>query len=692
MKIIHALIACLLLTTSLAGCLGGDDPTTGCTDSDAVNYDSTADEGDDSCVMPASQSELESAAITQMLALDQSRANGESYGVETVVKTDVEIDGDSMVTEITTIEVFDAENDAMRYTYTYAMDGMQMAYYEVRQNGEIINVNSEDEWYNLNDELENVTELLDALILQGTGDDATMDPYFTCENGYEVPMEWVNDGMEHCEDGTDEGVSQEEIDELMATGRQSPLFFGEDRFAEYDWSMTVEKGYQTIFTTVDNETYYINFDSDLKMVSLVAKSSTSADTFGVGFENVESKISIIDVDVKTISDTYPAAASPFLLERNYDAREYLWDCNWAADIPGDQMVTFDEINAIKEQVTEEEMPEWCNEYYNDNASIHTFADMTDIDYFWNAGFSTDKHKGGWDGWSEDYHTMRIEDGNLVTTSVDAAANIQLFYCEGGSVEISQINDGTVDCSDGADEGLQPDLENEIYLRCSGLGQFTHAVYVEATDSCETTTNLTFLEMDDEYLHFILDDTLEMWNYEDRYKGTEFWFKRSTASEIGENLSVVAELNYYSLGESTRDGLYGYGYLVEDEMKFQNSLTEFRLDLGYTEYNEDLEEDEFTLHVSFDLAQMESGQATDSSGNNWTFTYTDVNENNYLDDGDTLIIYTDAGDRWDDPTVKLYHLWGDGYTDESPALLPGFTMLGTLCLLIVVALKRRPDDQ
>ena len=95
---------------------------------------------------------------------------------------------------------------------------------------------------------------------------------------------------------------------------------------------------------------------------------------------------------------------------------------------------------------------------------------------------------------------------------------------------------------------------------------------------------------------------------------------------------------------------------------------------------------------FDLAQMESGQATDSSGNNWTFTYTDVNENNYLDDGDTLIIYTDAGDRWDAPTVKLYHLWGDGYTDESPALLPGFTMLSTLCLLIVVALKRRPVNQ
>ena len=294
------LLSFLLAAMSLAGCFGGEDdgPISGCTDSDAVNYDSSADDDDDSCVMAAPQSELEIAALAQMLALDQSRADGESYGIETMVKTDVEIEGDSMVTEITTIEIFDAENDAMRYTYSYEMDGMQMAYYEVRQKGDIINVNSEDEWYNLNDELDNVSELFDALILQGVGDDITMGPYFTCDDGSEVQLEWVNDGMEDCSDGTDEGVSQEDIDEIMATGRLSPLFFDEQEFAEFDWSMTVANGYQTIFATVDNETYYINFDSELKMISLVAKSTTSADALGVGFENVESKISIIDVELK----------------------------------------------------------------------------------------------------------------------------------------------------------------------------------------------------------------------------------------------------------------------------------------------------------------------------------------------------------------------------------------------------------
>jgi hypothetical protein len=41
-------------------------------------------------------------------------------------------------------------------------------------------------------------------------------------------------------------------------------------------------------------------------------------------------------------------------------------------------------------------------------------------------------------------------------------------------------------------------------------------------------------------------------------------------------------------------------------------------------------------------------------------------------------------------VKLYHDWGGGYTDESPALLPGLTMFSTLSVLLVAVLCRRVE--
>ena len=44
--------------------------------------------------------------------------------------------------------------------------------------------------------------------------------------------------------------------------------------------------------------------------------------------------------------------------------------------------------------------------------------------------------------------------------------------------------------------------------------------------------------------------------------------------------------------------------------------------------------------------MQSGETIGSSGYNWAFTYTDTNNNGYIDHGDTIIVYTDSGGDWD----------------------------------------------
>ena len=174
---------------------------------------------------------------------------------------------------------------------------------------------------------------------------------------------------------------------------------------------------------------------------------------------------------------------------------------------------------------------------------------------------------------------------------------------------------------------------------------------------------------------------------DEYAGTEFWFRNSNI-DGNDDLSFVGEWSWNPL--SDYNGLTPHAFIIEDEMNFQNHIDEFRLDIGVEEYNED-GEDDFILNASFDLSQMQSGETTGSSGYNWAFTYTDTNNNGYIDHGDTIIVYTDSGDDWDTPTVKLYHEWGGGYTDQSPAILPGFTLLSTLFTLAIVAIARRQNE-
>ena len=684
------LLSILLVAMSLTGCFGDDEDSiiTGCTDSDAVNYEPKADESDDSCVMAAAQSELESVAITQMMDLDQRRSNGGSYGIKMVMETDSTFDGDSMNTEVTIIEIFNAEDQSISYTYSYKMNGMEYGNYQVTQKGDIINVYSEDEWYLLNDEIGDSNNLLNAAIKKGNGDDITMDPYFTCdEEEFDIPMEWVNNGIENCQDGTDEGVTQEEIDEILADGRQNTLFPDEQEFAELEWSMVVEDGYQTISATNEEGVLHINFDENLKMVNFILV-AVDSEGLGAEFENTKSIITILEDDEITVkvSDDYPPAASPFLVETSYDASKYLWNCELSYNIPADQIITEDEINSSIESTSMFDLPEWCDDKYPSSEMIHTFADDADNEYFWNDGFSTTKRAGSWDYEAEIFHSLRIEGNTLITTSLNVSEHISMFFCDEGStsIDFDAINDGVIDCPDGADEGEQPDAANGSYLRCAGLGSFTIAVYVESTDSCETTTNLSQVMMDDEYLYFVLSETLEMWDDWDESSGTEFWFKRSLVNGQDGNQSIIGEAT--NCNDCDYNGMNPYSFIIEDDMNFQNNLDEFRIDLGFVETNDDGEE-EFTLHLSFDLSQM-SGESTDSSGNNWAFNYYDMNGNDYLDAGDTIVVYTDYEDDWERPTVKLYHGWGSGYTDESPAILPGFTMLSTLFLLVVVALGRR----
>ena len=113
-------------------------------------------------------------------------------------------------------------------------------------------------------------------------------------------MDWVNDGLEHCEDGTDEGVTQEEIDEILAEGRQKRMFLSAIEFAALDWSMEVGDGYQTLVATSEEETIKLQLDGEMKLVHYIVE---AIDSEGLGMEFEDLEMEFEDLGRKMLSNT-----------------------------------------------------------------------------------------------------------------------------------------------------------------------------------------------------------------------------------------------------------------------------------------------------------------------------------------------------------------------------------------------------
>jgi hypothetical protein len=133
------------------------------------------------------------------------------------------------------------------------------------------------------------------------------------------------------------------------------------------------------------------------------------------------------------------------------------------------------------------------------------------------------------------------------------------------------------------------------------------------------------------------------------------------------------------------------YEVPADFIYEVSLSDLQLHAGMSEYSDDEEEDAvFTQITSLDLSSAMETSYTDEDGATWDISYTDVDGDGLLSAGDIMTLSTDAGSDSAEPTLRIYDTWAEGYTDESPALLPGFGLLGLLAVLSFAAVLVRRD--
>ncbi len=417
----------------------------------------------------------------------------------------------------------------------------------------------------------------------------------------------------------------------------------------------------------------MNFDGDFQLVSFTAKAKDTEE-LGMDFENnvvtvTFLKGSQLDFDV---SDSHPPAASPFVLETDSELNFYTWDCDLVIQLTPEMNKTEIALEDMLDAAGEPEMPDWCDEIYH-SYEMKEWIDTNntgDVSH-WTDGI----YVGNWGAFA-----WYVDGNTWVHKSLDRHNSSQAnFVCDNGNeITMHSVNDGIDDCWDNSDEGIsQEEAYNKAVISC-----LDDAEYSETTDSCDSNITMSAIEMDTNYVLFIGED-----DFDGSYNGEVIFRHQSAFAETGdENLSFLGTQRWAEDG-----ALRPYAFIIEDSMNFQNDLDEFRLDLGYEKMN-NAGETEFNKRISFDLSMMQSGSDTGVGGYDWAFEYTDSNGNGYLDHGDSFIIYTNAEGEysWDSQTAKLYHNWGQGYTDESPVLLPGFTFLSTICLLGIAALNRRKD--
>ena len=161
--------------------------------------------------------------------------------------------------------------------------------------------------------------------------------------------------------------------------------------------MEVADGYQTLVATGEEETIKLQLDAEMNLVHYIVEAIDS-EGLDMEFENSISTTTIYDsnsIDI-AVSDDYPPAASPLLVEGYYEARDYFWNCTLTYNIPADQIIGEDEINSTIESGGSETFPDWCIGIQSNSDFSHTFADEDEnTDYLWETGFSTNRRSGGW---------------------------------------------------------------------------------------------------------------------------------------------------------------------------------------------------------------------------------------------------------------------------------------------------------
>ena len=234
-----AIAICLTALLLLAGCLSSEDDDVisivGCDNENALNYDENATESG----LCASEEELEAGIVSFVNLMDDgpdmdniTSTIGYSMEVSSVMGDDTWHYMETMVVTPDGMKVTIEDNygeETMISDMIVSGSEVQYSYnngttdYQVRMSHEGTTLEAFDAMTNMGLDLEDSMDM---------GDDMDSGEMFVCDNGVEIPADYVNDGYDDCDDGSDENGTE---------GRQTVSNDDHDDHDDHDDGMDMDE-------------------------------------------------------------------------------------------------------------------------------------------------------------------------------------------------------------------------------------------------------------------------------------------------------------------------------------------------------------------------------------------------------------------------------------------------------------------
>jgi Ca2+-binding EF-hand superfamily protein len=511
----------------------------------------------------------------------------------------------------------------------------------------------------------------------GDDGDEGGDDTFYCDNGNEIPMDYVDDGYDDCGDGSDESddgnglPTPEEAMEDVDTDGDDYMSYQEFQDA---WESDPEN------PELDSEEVAALFDDcDYDDNDLIDINEMQCFIDGIGAmlggsdEDPEQMMDYMDTD----DDGYLSLQE--LIDYLNNDREQNGEepmssedeegtANWfySGDTDGDDLLSLDELAQLLESTGDDDGDGDGNDVYwqsYEGGHCEWEGDADGEENAWYCKYSEDDED--WETWW--YYCEDHEDDGWHCTD-DFGQNEDYEWTSGGD-EWSGSDDDDDDPS--ADEVFE-------WMNTDGDGQVTPSEWADFSNSTGDIID------EDNFNGLVY--TMDMYDYDDSdgldiYEFAELWDE------------IMSDDDDDGDGEGGNDEPFRVTMMVMGQT-LNAPISDFEVRFLFDCREPEDEEDDISpsdCSIGASNGLTEGSATVDPALTEYVFTYEylDYDGDGLISDMDTLVI----DNLWPDVRVELYDTWADQYTSESFAtaeMLPGFGALMAVVVLLGAAISTRRD--